>query len=129
MATIKLLEESQATGPVKAIFTEIKAMLQVPFVPQVFRALAANPTHLASTWEQLKAVMLSGTLDLKMKEMAALAVAATTRCPYFISAHTAALKRFGTTDEELEELMSVVQLAIGLNAYVDGLGLDADLKA
>jgi len=127
MATIRFVEESQATGEVKAVFDEVKAMLRVPFVPQLFRALAVNPAHLVSTWDQLKTVMMTGTLDLRTKAIAALAVSAATRCPYFVSAHTAVLKRLGVTDAELEELMTVVQLAIGLNAYVDGLGLEPDL--
>ena len=128
MATIRLIDESEASGPVRALFGEIKQVLQVPFVPQVFQALAVNPDHLASVWAQMKAVMMQGTLDLKTKALVALAIAAAGRCPYFVSAHTAALKRLGATDEELEDLMRVVEFSVGLNAYVKGLHLTTDLR-
>ena len=58
--------------------------------------------------------MAQGVLDAKMKTMIALATATAARSPYLISAHTAALKRLGTDAVELEELMSVVQVTLGL---------------
>ena len=128
MATIRVIDEQHATGQVRAIYEEIKAALRLPFVPQLFQALAVNPDHLAATWGQMQAVLLRGTLDMKTKAMVALAVAGANRCPYFVSAYTAVLKRLGATESELEELMSVVQLAVGLNAYAEGLELAPDLK-
>lgn len=128
MATIRLIDESHASGPIKTIYEDIKSALQLPFVPQLFQALAVNPDHLTATWDQMKAVLMRGTLDLKTKAMVALAIAAASRCPYFVSAYTAVLKRLGATESELEELMSVVQLAVGMNAYAEGLELAPDLK-
>lgn len=129
MATRRLVDESRATGPVKAIFAEIKATLQIPFVPALFRALARDPARLGATWGQIKAVMADGALDLRTKEAAALAVALAARCPYLVSAHTAALKRLGSTGPELEELGRVVRLAVRLSAYANRTGLTPDLGA
>lgn len=124
----RLIDEAQATGPVKAIFDEIKATLQVPFVPSVFRALAANPAQLASMWARMKAVFGDGALDLRTRALAALAVATATRAPYFISAYTAVLKRLGATAGELEEVRRVAELSADLNAYATRLGLEPDLS-
>ncbi len=115
------------TTPVKAIFDEIKQTLQVPFVPQLFRALATDPARLASTWAALKAAMTGGTLDVRSKTMVAFAVAVIAHSPYLRSAHAAALKRFGLTDTELEELLRVITVTGELATYANGLDLTPDL--
>ena len=51
-------------------------------MPAYWRALAAFPDYLAATWNKYKAVMLGGKLDLRTKEIIALAVSATNGCTY-----------------------------------------------
>ena len=72
MAIIRLMEESEATGKVKGIFEEIKTTLQVPFVPEIFRALGFKPDRLEAVWTQVKGLYGSGCLDVKTKLLAAL---------------------------------------------------------
>ncbi|MBI3333289.1 MAG: carboxymuconolactone decarboxylase family protein [Candidatus Omnitrophica bacterium] len=127
MAIIRLMNEADATGRVKEIFDEIKATLEVPFVPQLFRALANRPEQLEAVWTQVKGLFGSGTLDVKSKALAALAVAAAQRCPYFVTIHSIALKRLGATDEEIAELLEVASLATALDTLVTGLGLEPEL--
>ncbi|MBI3318241.1 MAG: carboxymuconolactone decarboxylase family protein [Candidatus Omnitrophica bacterium] len=127
MAIIRLMDESQATGRVKEIFEEIKSTLGLPFVPQLFRALGTNPPQLEAVWSQVKTLFASGLLDTKTKALAALAVAAAQRSPYFVSIHAVALKRLGATDEEIAELLELASLATGLNTLVSGLGLEPEL--
>ena len=71
MAIIRLMEESQATGRVKGLFEEIKKTLEIPFVPELFRALAARPEQLEAVWIQVKGLFGSGSLDVKTKVLAA----------------------------------------------------------
>jgi len=127
MAIIRLMNEADAVGRVKAVFEEIKTVLEVPFVPQVFRALASKPEQLEAIWTQVKGLFGSGALDVKTKVLAALAVAAAQRSPYFITIYSVALKRLGTTDEEIAELLEVASLATFLNTLVTGLGLEPEL--
>ena len=98
MAMIRLMEESQATGRVKQIFEEIRSTFQMPFVPELFRALAHNPAQLEAAWTQVKALFGAGELDVRTKCLAALAVAAAQQSPYSVQIYTAALKRFGARD-------------------------------
>ena len=56
-ATVRLVEESEATGRVAAIFADIKATKKIDFVPNFWRALATNPDHLELVWTRLKAIM------------------------------------------------------------------------
>ena len=127
MAIIRLMEESQATGRVKEIFEEIKSMFGIPFVPQLFLALGTKPEQLEAVWSQIKGLFGSGALDVKTKALAALAVAASQRCPYFVTIHAAALKRLGVMDEEIAELLEVASLATALNTLVTGLALEPEL--
>ncbi|MCM8794619.1 MAG: carboxymuconolactone decarboxylase family protein [Candidatus Omnitrophica bacterium] len=127
MAIIRLMDETEATGRVKEIFEEIKATLELPFVPQLFRALATRAEQLEAVWIQVKGLFGSGSVDVKSKLLAALAVAAAQRCPYFVTIHSIALKRLGARDEEIAELLEVASLSTALNTLVTGLGLEPEL--
>lgn len=50
-----------------------------------------------------KAAFAGGALDVKTKQMMALAVALTTQCPYCIEIHTNDARKAGATDAELAE--------------------------
>ena len=127
MAIIRIMEESEATGKVKVLFEEIKATLQLPFIPEIFRALGSKADQLEAVWMQVKGLYGSGCLDVKTKSLVALAVAAAQRTPYFIKIHSIALKRLGVTDEEIAELLEVASLSTALNTLVIGLGLEPEL--
>ena len=127
MATIRLMDETQATGKVKQIFEEIKETIGLPFVPEIFRALGMKPDQLGAVWIQVKGLFGSGALDVKTKVLVALAVAAAQRSSYFVTIHSVALKRLGTTDEEIAELLEVASLATALDTLVSGLGLEPEL--
>lgn len=127
MAITRLIEESEATGRVKEIFEEIKATLGVPFVPQLFRALATRADQLESVWTQVRDLFGSGALDVKTKTLIALAVASAQRCPYFVTIHGIALKRLGATDEEIAEALGVTSLCAALNTLAIGFSLEPEL--
>jgi len=86
-ATVRLVEESEATGRVAAIFADIRATKGIDAVPNFWRALATNADHLELIWSRLKAIMhpeaegRAGRLDPLTREIIALAVSATNGCP------------------------------------------------
>ncbi len=82
MATVRIISEEEATGKVKEIFEDFKKTRKVDFVPAYWRSLAAFPDYLEATWNKYKVVMLGGKLDLRTKEIIALAVSATNGCDY-----------------------------------------------
>jgi len=127
MSTVRLITEAEATGPVKALFEEIRSTLQLPFVPQVFRAIAHRPQQLEMVWKQMKGLFGSGTLDVRTKFLVALAVAAAQHNAYFVTVHSAALKRLGATDEQISELLEAASLSTALNTLVSGLELEPEL--
>ena len=83
MASVKLISEEEATGKVKAIYEEIKADLGTDFVPNLYKAMAANPEYLEANRRKEKAIMSESTrLDALTKEIIAVAVSAVNACHY-----------------------------------------------
>ena len=127
-ATVEIVEESQASPEVKAIYEDIKAAKEIDFVPNFWKTLATHPPLLQETWTRLKAVMAPGHLDPLTKEMIAVAVSATNGCRYCINSHTVAVKKLGLSDEALGELMAVVSLFNGTNSLADGYQIEPDVR-
>jgi alkylhydroperoxidase family enzyme len=83
MASVKLISEEEATGRFKALYEEIKEGLETDFVPNLYKAMAANPDYLEANWRKDQAVMSgSKRLDPLTKEIIAVAVSAVNACDY-----------------------------------------------
>ena len=126
MATVKLIEYSEASAEVRAVFDDIMATRKMDWVNNFWKALANHPPTLQRTWESVKAVMADGALDPLTKEMVYLAVSATNGCEYCINAHTASARKAGMSDEMLGELMAVVGMANETNRLADGYQIEID---
>lgn len=124
MALVPLVDEDTASGTVKEVFEEIKAARNLERVPNFWRAIAHHPEYLRHEWDKLKAVMGSGVIEAKVKEMIAVAVSATNNCDYCLRSHTDNLRALGTSDAELVELLSVVDYFNGSNAIASGLKVE-----
>jgi len=127
IATVRVVEEHEATGRVREIYDDIKATKQIDFVPNFWKTLAHHPPLLEDTWFRLKAVMAPGKLDALTKEMIALAVSVTNGCEYCINSHTTAVKKLGLDSEGLGELMAVVSLFNSTNALANGYRIASDV--
>ena len=132
-ATVRLVDEPTATGRVAEIFADIKRTKKIDFVPNLWRALAINPTQLEGVWNTLKPLMhpeaagRESPLDAKTREIIALAVSATNGCAYCVNSHTAALKKQGVSNEMLGEVMAIVGLFNMTNALADGYQIEPDV--
>ena len=73
-ASVKVVEEKDATGKVIKIYEEIKTTLGIDFVPNMYRALAARPDYLERTWRNVQSVMgEEGKLGHTTKDIVAIA--------------------------------------------------------
>lgn len=132
-ATVRPVEESEATGLVARIYADIKATKNIDYVPNFWRVLATNPSQLELVWSRLKAIMhpeaegRTGRLDPLTREIIALAVSATNGCDYCINSHTAAVRKLGLDAEALGEVMAVVALFNGTNALANGYQIEPDV--
>lgn len=132
-ATVRLVEESEATGRIATIFDDIKRTKNLDRVPNFWRALATSPELLEATWSRLKAVMhpeaegQTARLDPLTREIIALAVSATNGCAYCINSHTAAVRKLGLDVEALGEVLAVVALFNTTNTLADGYQIEPDI--
>ena len=126
MASVRLIDDKEASPEVRAVYDDIKATRKTDYVNNFWRALANHPPTLRRTWESVKQVMAPGALDVLTKEMVYLAVSATNGCKYCIASHTAGARKAGMTDEMLGELMAVVGMARETNGLADGFQVEID---
>jgi AhpD family alkylhydroperoxidase len=126
VALVPLIEYSEATPEVRAVYDDIMKTRGVDWINNFWKALANDPRELRRVWENVKQVMAPGALDPLVKEMVYVAVSATNGCEYCTYSHTAAARKKGMTDAMLMELMAVVGLANETNRLANGLRVEVD---
>ena len=52
MPLFRTVSEAEATGKVKAVYDEIKAVKKIDVVPNFWKALSIHPDHLEATWQK-----------------------------------------------------------------------------
>ena len=86
-------------------------------VQDVKRALGqlthAAPEEMQGFSQFMDAVLQPGALDVKTKELIALATALTARCKYCIGIHTEEVFKAGATEKELWEMATVAVMMGG----------------
>lgn len=133
VATVRPVEESQATGKVGEIFADIRRTKNLDFVPRFWRVLATNPDHLELIWTKLKTLMhpeslgRSSPLDPLTREIIALAVSATNGCSYCVNSHSAAVRKLGLSPAALGEVLAIVGLFNATNSIADGYQIEPDV--
>ena len=126
MATLGLVEYSDATPEVRAVYNDIMATRKTDWINNFWKALAHDPATLRRTWESIKQIMAPGALDALTKEMIYLAVSVSNQCPYCIASHTAGARGKGMTDAQLAEMMAVVGMANETNRLASGYQVQID---
>jgi AhpD family alkylhydroperoxidase len=126
MATVKLIEHTEAGREVRAVYDDIMATRKTDRINNFWKALASHPPTLRRTWESVKDVMTPGALDPLTKELVYLAVSASNGCDYCIASHTAGARKQGMTDEMLGELLAVVGMANETNRLANGYQVEID---
>ena len=128
MATLGLIEYSDASDEVRAVYDDIMATRNTNWINNFWKALAHDPVTLRRTWASIKEIMGPGALDSLTKEMIYVAVSATNQCGYCIASHTAAARKAGMTDEMFAELIAVVGMANETNRLASGYQVEIDEK-
>ncbi|HET6375061.1 MAG TPA: carboxymuconolactone decarboxylase family protein [Methylocella sp.] len=123
-----LIEESEASPEVKAVYADIKASRKTDYVNNFWKALARDPATLERMWGNIKHVMAPGALDPLTKELIYIAVSITNNCAYCIASHTASARAKGLTDAQWAELIAVTGLANETNRLAIGYNVPVDEK-
>ena len=133
IATVRPVEEAEATGKVAEIFADIRQTKNLDRVPNLWRTLAVNETQLEVVWTNLKTLMhpeavgRASALDARTRETIALAVSATNGCAYCVNSHTTALQKQGVANAALGEILAIVGLFNQTNALADGYQVEPDI--
>ena len=126
MSTLGLIEYTDASPEVRAVYDDIRATRKTDFINNFWKALAHDPATLKRTWESLKQIMAPGVLDPLTKEMIYIAVSVTNQCAYCIASHTDSARGKGMTDKMFHELMAAVGMANETNRLAAGYQVEID---
>jgi len=126
MAPQLLIEYTDASPEVRAVFDDILATRKTDYINNFWKALAHDPVTLKRTWESIKQIMAPGALDPLTKELIYIAVSVTNQCAYCIASHTDSARGKGMTDEVFHELMAVVGMANESNRLASGYQVEID---
>jgi uncharacterized peroxidase-related enzyme len=131
---ITQLDPAQATGKTKQLFDGVQGKLGI--VPNLFRVLGTAPAALEG-YLNFSGALAGGSLNAKVREQIALAVAESNMCGYCLSAHTFIGGQVGLTEKDIadarhahaavEKTDAILKLARGIVVQRGELS-DADLK-
>jgi len=98
MSRLKMIDPAAAAGKAKELLDAVQAKLKI--TPNMTRAMANSPAVLEG-YLALSGALAGGSLEVRLREQIALAVAELNGCEYCLSAHTAIGRRIGLTEAEI----------------------------
>jgi AhpD family alkylhydroperoxidase len=124
MAITKLYNK---TGDEKSQQIQASIEKKFGFIPEAFQAMGRTGDFLQAI------VSLSESsgkgLDVKTKELIAIAVSAVNGCAYCVDAHRAIALQAGVTDEEISAALEVAAMMSAFNTFNQAIDLNHDIKA
>jgi uncharacterized peroxidase-related enzyme len=102
MSRISRLEHSQVTPDIVALYD--KAFSQRGNVPNMFRVMAHRPEIFATMQAHFAAVLNTGTVSTKLKELIIVRTSQVNSTPYCLASHTILARGLGWTDDQLAHL-------------------------
>jgi len=120
------IEYEDAAPEVRAVYDEIRAVRKTTAINNFWKTLAHDPALLQLKWKAVCTAMAPGRLDALTKELIYMAVGVSHANDYALRTHLAAARAKGLTDGMYAEFMTVVQLAAGNVALINGLGIELD---
>jgi uncharacterized peroxidase-related enzyme len=102
MSRISRLDRGDVTPEIAALYDKVFA--QRGNVPNMFRVMAHRPEIFSTMQAHFGAVLNTGTVSTKLKELIIVRTSQVNETPYCLASHTALAKRLGWSDEQLEHL-------------------------
>lgn len=105
VSNLPMVEEEDATDDVARIYTEVKREYQIPFVPNMAKALAVSPAALAMHWDFSRSLLQHSTLPQALTAMILYSVAETGNCEYCSAGNELTCRTLGVDEETLSALV------------------------
>jgi uncharacterized peroxidase-related enzyme len=102
MSRISRLERSEVTPEMATLYDKIFALRGN--VPNMFRVMAHRPEIFSTMQAHFGAVLSTGTVPTKLKEIIIVRTSQVNVTPYCLASHTILAKNLGWTDEQLAHL-------------------------
>jgi uncharacterized peroxidase-related enzyme len=102
MARISRLDRSEVTPDIAALYDKVFA--QRGNVPNMFRVMAHRPEIFATMQAHFGAVLNTGTVSTKLKELIIVRTSQVNETPYCLASHTILAKGLGWSDDQLTHL-------------------------
>jgi uncharacterized peroxidase-related enzyme len=102
MSRISRLDRSEVTPDLAALFDKVFA--QRGNVPNMFRVMAHRPEIFATMQAHFGAVLNTGTVSTRLKELIIVRTSQVNDTPYCLASHTILARGLGWTDDQLAHL-------------------------
>ena len=102
MSRISRLDRSEVSPEIAALYD--KAFAQRGNVPNMFRVMAHRPEIFATMQAHFGAVLNTGTVPTKLKELIIVRTSQVNETPYCLASHTILARKLGWTDDQLAHL-------------------------
>jgi uncharacterized peroxidase-related enzyme len=102
MSRISRLERSEVTPDIAALYDKVFA--HRGNVPNMFRVMAHRPEIFATMQAHFGAVLNTGTVPTKLKELIIVRTSQVNATPYCLASHTILAKGLGWSDDQLSHL-------------------------
>jgi uncharacterized peroxidase-related enzyme len=102
MSRISRLDRNQVTPEISSLFDKVFA--QRGNVPNMFRVMAHRPEIFATMQAHFGAVLNTGTVSTKLKELIIVRTSQVNDTPYCLASHTVLARGLGWTDDQLSNL-------------------------
>lgn len=103
---LPFIQEAEAGREVADIFAEIKQELQIPYVPNYFKALAGAPNMLALGWTAYQATYTYRTLPDALVSMIGYTIATRSGCAYCSANNEIICRTLGMNEQALDMLVN-----------------------
>ena len=111
----------------RALFDDIRTFYQSSAVPLPFRLIAHDPAYAADVWGAVKRAFGDNRLSRRLKEALAFAVSLTSRSRFGTAFHLAEMRRLGTGERGVMEVLGVTQMFSSYTKIADTLQLEPDM--
>ncbi|HET9088236.1 MAG TPA: carboxymuconolactone decarboxylase family protein [Acidobacteriaceae bacterium] len=103
MPKISRLDRDQVTPETGAIYD--RYMQQRGNVPNMFRTVAHRPEIFQTMIAHFEAILNTGTLPLKLKELVIVRTSQLNQCNYCLASHSRICKKLGWSEDQLDNLV------------------------
>jgi uncharacterized peroxidase-related enzyme len=139
MPRIRPLEPDEVSAEARAVFDRFET--QRGNIPNMFRTMALRPAIMETAEAHMRAILTTGAVSERLKEMLAVRVSQINDCNYCCASHTALAKKQGVSQELLDAMYNVdahpgyftdaerAALALAERMTTDAHGVDEDIWA